>query len=135
MKLYGLPETIVSDRGPTFTGRFWQELFRVQGVHLNYSSAYHTRSDRQTEVVNKTLEEHLRCFTKDKPHDWSKWLHMAKWWYDTNYRLPTWMSPYEVLYGYSPPQVLNYIPGTINNQAVEEHLKDRPDILQTTKRN
>ena len=28
-KLHGNPHTIVSDRGPTFTSQFWQDLFKL----------------------------------------------------------------------------------------------------------
>jgi hypothetical protein len=31
-KLHGMPHSIVSDRDPTFTNNFWQELFKLQGT-------------------------------------------------------------------------------------------------------
>lgn len=45
LKLHGMPTTIVSDRDPVFTSSFWRELFRLQGISLAFSSAYHPQSD------------------------------------------------------------------------------------------
>lgn len=53
VRLHGLPDTITSDRDAVFLSNFWQELFTLQGVQLNTSSAYHPQSDGQTEVLKK----------------------------------------------------------------------------------
>ena len=51
-RLHGLPTTLVSDRDRIFTNQLWRELFRLAGVDLRLSSAYHPQSDGQTERVN-----------------------------------------------------------------------------------
>ena len=40
-KLHGMQATIVSDRNNVFLSQFWKELFKQQGVNLQYSTAYH----------------------------------------------------------------------------------------------
>lgn len=128
-KLHGMPKTIVSDRDPVFTSSFWRELFHLQGISLAFSSAYHPQSDGQTESLNKCLETYLRCYAGAKPKDWSLWLPMAEWWYNTNHHSSTRLTPFEAVYGYSPPSLLSYVPGTSANLAVDTQLIDRNTLI------
>jgi hypothetical protein len=111
-KLHGMPLNIVSDRDSTFTSRFWTEVFKFQGVFLAFSTAYHPQSDGQTEVVNKYLENYLRCMVGDKPKEWVDWLPLAQYCYNTAFHHSTKVAPFEAVFGYSPPRLLTYMPGT-----------------------
>jgi len=130
-----MPTTIVSDRDPVFTSLFWRELFRLQGISLAFSSAYHPQSDGQTEALNKCLETYLRCYSASKPKEWSSWLPLAEWWYNTNHHFSTGLTPFEVVYGYPPPPLLSYVPGTSANLAVDVLLKDRSAMINLLKEN
>ena len=50
--LYGVPLTIVSDRGSVFVSHFWEQLQKCLGTRLLRSSAYHLQTNGQTERVN-----------------------------------------------------------------------------------
>ncbi|WVZ81746.1 hypothetical protein U9M48_029088 [Paspalum notatum var. saurae] len=50
--LHGVPKTIVSDRGPQFIARFWEQLHTALGTTLIHSSAYHPQTSGQVERVN-----------------------------------------------------------------------------------
>jgi hypothetical protein len=40
-RLHGIPKTIVSDRYPKFTSKFWKGLLNGFGTNLNFSTNYH----------------------------------------------------------------------------------------------
>jgi hypothetical protein len=103
-KHHGLPHSIVSDYDKVFLSNLWKELFRIADVQLRMSSAYHPQSDGQTERVNQCLETFLRCFVHACPHQWSKWLSVAQFWYNSSPHSATGRSPFEVLYGCRPRQ-------------------------------
>jgi len=49
VRLHGVLASIVSDRDPRFTSRFWQSLQNALGTQLRMSSAYHPQTDGQSE--------------------------------------------------------------------------------------
>ena len=57
--------SIVSDRGPQFTSRFWQKLQEALGTKLDFSTAFHPQTDGQSERIIQTLEDMLRMCVMD----------------------------------------------------------------------
>ena len=55
-KLHGLPESVISDRGPQFAAGMTKELNKMLGIETKLSTAYHPETDRQTERTNQELE-------------------------------------------------------------------------------
>jgi hypothetical protein len=62
-KHHGTPQAVVSERGPQFIAAFTCELYKLLGIKLVTSTAYHPQTDGQTERVNQELEGYLRIFT------------------------------------------------------------------------
>ena len=67
VRLHGIPLSIVSDRDPRFTSRFWKELQSTFGTRLNFSTAFHPQTDGQSERVIQVLEDMLRGYVLDFP--------------------------------------------------------------------
>ncbi|CAJ2644751.1 unnamed protein product [Trifolium pratense] len=133
VKLHGMPKSIVSDWDKVFTSQFWQQLFKLQGTSLTMSSAYHPQTDGQSEVLNKTLELFLRCFTFNKPTAWFKALAWSEFWYNTAFQTSIGMTPFKALYGRDPPTLVRYQPQTTDPPTVQEELMERDQVLQQLK--
>ncbi|GJX55372.1 putative nucleotidyltransferase, ribonuclease H [Tanacetum coccineum] len=61
VRLHGTPTSIVSDRDPKFTSRFWKGLQKAWGTRLKFSTAFHPQTDGQSERTIQTLEDMLRA--------------------------------------------------------------------------
>uniref|UniRef100_H3H286 Integrase catalytic domain-containing protein n=1 Tax=Phytophthora ramorum TaxID=164328 RepID=H3H286_PHYRM len=75
---HGLPESIVSDRDPRFTGKFWSSVFKVLGTRLDMSTTDHPQTDGQTERVNRVVEDVLRSVCAETPERWSTMLPLVE---------------------------------------------------------
>src|ERR1700761_9447966 len=56
---FRLPARIISDRDPRFASKFTRELCKILGIEQNISTAYHPRTDGQSECTNQWLEQYL----------------------------------------------------------------------------
>jgi len=98
LKLHRTPRSIVSDRGPQFTAKFWQSLHKSIRTNLAYRSVFHPQTDGQTKRVNQILEDLLRACVLSYGSDWEKSLSYAEFTYN-NFQASLKMSPFEALYG------------------------------------
>jgi transposase InsO family protein len=61
-KHYGLPESIISDRGSVFISYFWSSLCKLLGIARKPSTAFYPEIDGQIEAANKEIERYLRTY-------------------------------------------------------------------------
>ncbi|KAJ7946901.1 Ty3/gypsy retrotransposon protein [Quillaja saponaria] len=134
-KIHGMPDEIVSDRDTIFLSNFWKEMFKLQQVKLQYSSAYHPQTDGQIEVVNRSVETYLRCFSGDCPKKWVYWLPLAQWWYNTSFHTAILMTPYQAMLGQQPPCHIPYVNGDSNNEEVDRTMSNREAIIHIIRDN
>ncbi|RVW96360.1 hypothetical protein CK203_020887 [Vitis vinifera] len=93
------------------------------GTKLHMSSAYHPQTDSQSKVVNRCVEQYLRCFVSQQPRKWSSFLPWAEFWYNTTYHSSIRMTAFQALYGRPPPSIPNYQVGASSMNEVDQTLQ------------
>jgi len=99
VRLHGVPESIISDRGSVFTSRFWKSFQRAMGSGCSYSSPFHPQMDGQMERVNQVLEDMLRACIIDFQGSWEDHLPLVEFAYNNSYQSTIGMAPFKALYG------------------------------------
>lgn len=129
VRFHGIPASIVSNRNPVFTRNFLGDLFRLAGVQLNFTSAFHPQSDGQSEVTNKIIAMYLQCLTGDRPRQWLRCLPWAEFCYNTSYQTSLRTSPFQVVYGRQPLVLRSYDPGSARLPAVQQSMQERDEFI------
>src|SRR5258708_28306418 len=98
---YGLPSKIISDRDPCFASKFTCELCKILGITQNISTAYHPRTDGQSERSNQWLEQYLRSYVNKCQDNWAHYLPIAEFMHNNWHSETTQESPFYLLMGYN----------------------------------
>nr|GEV30746.1 putative reverse transcriptase domain-containing protein [Tanacetum cinerariifolium] len=96
---HGVPVSIISDRDGRFTSLFWQALHKALGTRLDISTAYHPKTDGQSERTIQTLEDMLRACVIDFGKSWDRHLPLVEFSYNNSYHTSIKATPFEALYG------------------------------------
>ena len=99
VRLHGVPVSIVSDRDPRFTSRFWPSLQIALGTRLYFSTTFHPQTDGQSERTIQTLEDMLRACVMEFKGSWDTHLALMEFAYNNSYQASIEMAPFEALYG------------------------------------
>jgi transposase InsO family protein len=125
LSLHGVLKTIVSDQGPQFISKFWEELHKSLGTKLLHSSAYHPQTSGQTKRVNQILEDMLWACVLEFPQKWDDCLPLAEFSYNNRYQESIKMALFEALYGRRCRTPLNW-------SESGEWWFFRPDLVKET---
>jgi hypothetical protein len=100
--LFGIPQRIISDRDPRFTSHFSRAVCKATGIQQNLSTAFHPRTDGQTERMNQWIETYLRSFVNGRQNNWSALLPIAEFAHNSWPHEATKYTPHELITGHVP---------------------------------
>ena len=72
------------------------------GIEQNISTAYHPRTDGQSECTNQWLEQYPRFWVNERQDNWAAYLPMAEFTHNNWLNETTRESPFFLLMGYNP---------------------------------
>jgi len=94
---FGLPNQLHTDQGRNFESKLFHKMCQLTGVVTTRTMPFHPQSDGQTERMNHTLLQMLRCTADEHPENWP-------------HRLPTVMAAYRM--------TVHKVTGVIPNMAM-----------------
>ncbi|KAB2089930.1 hypothetical protein ES319_A03G093200v1 [Gossypium barbadense] len=100
IRLHGVRISIISNRDPRFTSRFWSKLQEALGSPLQFSTTFHPQTDGKSEHVIKILEDMLRCCVLEFGGKWEKYFPLIEFTYNNSYQSSIKMESYETLHGH-----------------------------------
>ena len=120
---HGLPDEIISDRDRKFISKFWEELMNLAGVKLSMSSSHHPQTNGSSEIMNKMIENYLRCFVNFRQDDWDEYLISAEVAYNSAVIEELGHSPYFLDLGWEPKQPLDLFTSRSSNVSSVQDLR------------
>jgi Integrase zinc binding domain/Chromo (CHRromatin Organisation MOdifier) domain len=96
---HGMPRSMVSDRDPRITAKFWRELSRLLGSEVSLSTAYHPQSDGQSEREIQTAITALRSYVNAMGNDWDDFLPQIELALNSKKQASTGIAPFTLVYG------------------------------------
>jgi len=102
IRLHGVPKTVVSDRGPILTAKYWSSFCYHLGVTRRLSTAFHPQTDGQTERQNQTMEQYLRAYCNFEQDDWAKLACTAEFAYNDSIHASSGTTPFRANHGRDP---------------------------------
>ena len=111
--IFGIPKRIISDRDVRFTSTFSKAVCDATGIYQNFSTAFHPRTDGQSERMNQWVETYLRNFVNGQQNNWSNLLPMAEFAHNSWKHERSKYSPHELMTGSIPSAKITPLNDTV----------------------
>ena len=78
IKYHEILKELISDKNKLFTLKYWQTFVSMLKARLRFFTAYHSRTDGQTERINQILKQYLRHYVNYHQNNWVELLSIIQ---------------------------------------------------------
>ena len=127
---YGVPRTIITDRGKQFSGTLWAAIMESTHIRINGNNTTPIRHAMTTsmapqtngavERMHRVLRSTLAILAREYNQEWDTLLQYCAYAFRTSQHASTGMSPYEIVFGQPPTLAFDRIfehPGQPENHT------------------
>jgi hypothetical protein len=101
-RVYGLPQTITTDRDSKFTSEFWGAFSKQLEVQTNFATPRHQQTNGQAEIQVRIVKKVLRKYADYDATNWSRLLHLVEFSLNNAVNTSTGYSPFYLFFGFEP---------------------------------
>jgi len=131
---HGCPLQILSDQGPNFESRIFQELCRLMSVDKIRTSPYRPSTNGNLERFHGTMHAMIAKLVSENQRDWDQRLPVVAFAYRTSVQEATKFTPFFLLYGREARLPADLVYGSVPDQnaapELPEFVAERRDMLQ-----
>uniref|UniRef100_A0A914EPM1 RNA-directed DNA polymerase n=1 Tax=Acrobeloides nanus TaxID=290746 RepID=A0A914EPM1_9BILA len=100
--IYGIPDTLASDRGKEFLNEVMTNLSQMMGFKQIHTSAYCPASNGQAERFNANIVNMLATFVNKAGNNWTDYLSLVTAAYNATVNTITNETPFFIMHGFDP---------------------------------
>lgn len=101
---FGAPKEVLSDRGPQFASKLYQNTCRILGTSNTFTAAYHPQTNGQVEHLNRSITAMLRCYVSDHQENRDEYAKPLTHAYNLNIHRGTGTRPFDLALSRPPPE-------------------------------
>ena len=100
--LHGIPEEILSDRGPQFDSQIWRDIWNILGARVKLAAPQHPQTDGQSERSIRTFIQLMRIYTETQKDQWEVFLPIFEFSMNNAVSSSTGITPFFANFGRHP---------------------------------
>ncbi|MDF1540323.1 MAG: RNase H-like domain-containing protein, partial [Candidatus Thorarchaeota archaeon] len=127
---FGVPDLIITDRGPAFKSVVWKEVCNAFHVPFHLTTAYHHQSNGQVERLNRFVLAMLRTLMCSTFKNWDYQLPFIQSVINSTVSTSTQFSPSEIVFGQKLPSLLNQLDLCQTSETLSEYVQELKKQLE-----